>query len=87
MPLTFDYPLDTLKTYKGCNPRPSDFDPFWDKGLKEMHATEPNTELVPAQFQVPGVECFDLYFTGVGGARVHAKLCVPWKPPFPTLPS
>ncbi len=77
MPLTFDYPLEKLKTYLGCNPRPSDFDQFWEKSLEEMQATDPHTELVPAQFQVPGVECFHLYFTGVGGARVHAKLLRP----------
>ena len=36
MPLLFDYPLEQLKTYKGTNPRPADFDAFWDKGLAEM---------------------------------------------------
>jgi cephalosporin-C deacetylase len=77
MPLTFDFPLEILKTYQGCNPRPSDFDEFWDKSLAEMHTNEPNTELIPAQFQVSGAECFHLYFTGVGGARVHAKLLRP----------
>lgn len=30
-------------------------------------------ELKSSAFQVPGVECFDLWFTGVGGARLHAK--------------
>jgi cephalosporin-C deacetylase len=77
MPLTFDFPLEQLKTYLGCNPRPADFDEFWDKGLAEMGSTNPQTELVPAEFQVPGAECFHLYFTGVGGARVHAKLLRP----------
>ena len=83
MPLTFDLPLEELKTYKGCNPCPSDFDKFWDISLAEMYSTEPRTELIPAQFQVPGVECFHLYFTGVGGARVHAKLLRPKQSPAP----
>jgi cephalosporin-C deacetylase len=77
MPLTFDFPLEELKTYQGRNPRPSDFDNFWDKSLAEMRSIVPQTELVPAKFQVSGVECFHLYFTGVGGARVHAKLLRP----------
>lgn len=77
MPLTFDFPLEQLKTYQGINPRPSDFDEFWDKSLAEMHAIAAEVELVPAKFQVPGAECFHLYFTGVGGARVHAKLLRP----------
>jgi cephalosporin-C deacetylase len=77
MPLTFDFPLEKLKTYQGCNPRPSDFDEFWDKSLAEMHSIDPNTELIPAQFQASSAELFHLYFTGIGGARLHAKLLRP----------
>jgi cephalosporin-C deacetylase len=77
MPLTFDYPFEQLKTYQGINPRPADFDEFWDKSLAEMRSVAPEMELVPARFQAPGAECFHLYFTGVGGARVHAKLLRP----------
>lgn len=77
MPLTFDFPLEKLKTYQGINPRPADFDEFWDKGLAEMRSVAAEVELVPAKFQTPGAECFHLYFTGVGGARVHAKLLRP----------
>jgi cephalosporin-C deacetylase len=77
MPLTFDFPLDKLQTYQGINPRPADFDAYWDSALAEMHALDPQVELVPAEFQAPGAECFHLYFTGVGGARVHAKLLQP----------
>jgi cephalosporin-C deacetylase len=77
MPLTFDFPLEQLKTYQGINPRPADFDEFWDKSLAEMRSIAPEVELVPAKFQVPGAECLHLYFTGVGGARVHAKLLRP----------
>ncbi|MFH0940008.1 MAG: alpha/beta fold hydrolase [Planctomycetota bacterium] len=77
MPLMFDMPMKKLKTYKGTNPRPKDFDRFWDKGIREMHALDPKVTLVPASFTVPYAECFDLYFYGVGGARVHAMLLRP----------
>ena len=77
MPLTFDLPLEQLKTYQGINPRPVDFDHFWDKSLAEMNAIDPQLELIPADFQVPGVACFHLYFTGMNGARIHAKLLRP----------
>jgi cephalosporin-C deacetylase len=77
MPLLFDMPLERLKTYEGRNPKPADFDAFWDAGLREMRAIDPKVELVPASFQTPFAECFDLFFTGVGGARVHAKLLRP----------
>ncbi len=82
MPLTFDFPLDRLQTYRGINPRPADFDSYWDTALAEMRALDPQVELVPAQFQAPNAECF-LYFTGVGGARIHAKLLRPKNAPAP----
>jgi len=77
MPLCFDFPFEQLKIYQGINPRPADFDAYWDKGLMEMNALDPKVELVPAEFQTPFAECFHLYFTGVGGARIHAKFLRP----------
>lgn len=74
MPLTFDYPLEQLKTYTGINPRPKDFDLYWQTALEEMNALDPKLELVPAAFNAEGCDCFEMYFTGVGGARIHAKL-------------
>jgi cephalosporin-C deacetylase len=83
MPLTFDFPLEQLRTYQGINPRPADFDAFWDRGLAEMHALDPQVAIEPAEFQVPFAECLHLYFNGVGGARVHAKLVRPKDAPQP----
>jgi cephalosporin-C deacetylase len=80
MPLTFDFPLEKLKTYQGINPRPADFDAYWDRALAEMHALDPRVELVKADFQAPFCECFHMYFAGVGGARVYAKLLRPRGP-------
>jgi len=77
MPLTFDLPFEQLKEYQGINPRPSDFDSFWDESLAEMRSVDPQVELIPAEFQAPNVECFHLFFTGVGGARIHAKFLRP----------
>jgi len=83
MPLTFDLSLEQLKTYEGTNPRPADFDAYWDRATAEMHAVDPDVELRPAAFSVPFAECFDMYFTGVGGARVYAKLLRPRGPAGP----
>ncbi len=83
MPLFFDLPLEQLKTYQGINPRPANFDSFWDQSLAEMRAINAEVELIPAEFQAPNVECFHLYFTGVGGARIHAKLLRPAHIPSP----
>ncbi|MCE5218476.1 acetylxylan esterase [bacterium] len=76
MPL-IDMPLEQLRSYQGRNPRPDDFDEYWEEALREMHAVDPQVALEPAEFQVPGAECFDLWFTGVRGARIHAKYLRP----------
>ncbi len=76
MPL-IDMPLDELKKYNGSSPCPPDMDEYWDRAIAEMKATDPGVELIPSRFQVPFAECFDLYFTGVRGARIHAKYIRP----------
>jgi len=83
MPLTFDLPIEQLRTYQGKNPRPSDFDSFWDTSLAEMRSIDPKIELIAAEFQTPNVQCLHLFFTGVGDARVHAKLLRPANAPSP----
>lgn len=76
MPLV-DKPLVELQKYNGRNPRPADFDQFWDAALAEMKAVDAKVQLVAADFQTPQAECFDLWFTGVRGARLHAKYLRP----------
>ncbi|NLX58149.1 MAG: acetylxylan esterase [Phycisphaerae bacterium] len=72
-----DMPLDKLRVYQGTNPRPSDFDAFWDRSLAEVSQLDPKVELRDAEFQMPVAECKHLFWTGMGGARVHAKLLRP----------
>jgi cephalosporin-C deacetylase len=76
MPI-LDMPLAELRTYSGLNPRPDDFDEFWDSGLDEMRELSTAHEMEPSEFQVPYARCDHLYFRGVGGAKVHAKLLRP----------
>jgi len=81
MPLTFDLPFEKLKTYKGINPKPANFDAYWKKALTEMRAIAPQVEIIPDKdFQTPFAACSHLWFTGVGGARIHAKLLQPKNP-------
>jgi len=77
MPLMFDMPLEQLKTYQGRNPKPADFDPFWEKSVFEVKQIDPELELAPSDFKTPFAECSDIYFTSVGDARIHAKLLRP----------
>ena len=76
MPLV-DMPLEELKKYRGTNPCPSDINQYWDMALEEMNSINPNIELIPTKLKYNTVECFDLYFTGVKGARIHAKFARP----------
>jgi len=82
MPL-IDMPLAKLKHYRGRNPKPSDFKQYWDRALKEMRAVDPQIKLVKSEFQTSFAECFDLYFTGVRKARIHAKYVRPRNCPGP----
>ncbi|MFZ4615933.1 MAG: acetylxylan esterase [Rectinemataceae bacterium] len=76
MPIV-DLPLEELKTYVGRNPCPADFDAYWEEALGEMRSVDPQVEIRPAAFECDFAECFDLFFTGVRGARVHAKYLRP----------
>jgi cephalosporin-C deacetylase len=72
-----DMPLEELKEYQGVNPRPADFDEFWNNSLKELAKVDPEVKILPAEFKVPYAECFHLYFSGLDGARVHCKYLRP----------
>lgn len=77
MPI-LDKPLPELRTYTGRNPRPDDFDAYWAKALSALDATDPAPERVPSTaLKTTAAECYDLWFTGVGGARVYAKYMQP----------
>jgi cephalosporin-C deacetylase len=77
MPI-IDMPLEQLTEYQGVNPRPTDFDAFWDNAVAEMKSVDPDVQLIPSdEFTVPCAESYDLFFTGVKGARIHAKYLRP----------
>ena len=78
MPIV-DMPLEELRVYKGCNPRPRDFDEFWDKSVAEMEEQMNKLDLVieKSDFEAPNVECYDMYFNGTRNGRVYSKLLKP----------
>jgi cephalosporin-C deacetylase len=82
----FEMPLEELRTYNGRNPRPADFDAFWKRALEELAATEPEVELHPHASPARFARYYDLWFRGVGGARIHAQYLEPRDPgPHPAL--
>ncbi len=73
----FDLPLEELWEYEGSSPCPEDFDEFWDKSLKELRKMDYQVELKESRFQTSYAKCYELYFTGVGDARIHARYLKP----------
>ncbi len=76
MPIV-DMPLEKLKEYQGKNPRPTDFDEFWDRSLEELKSIDPSPVFKPAAFKSKSAEAFDLTFTSAKGAKIHAKFIKP----------
>ncbi len=79
MPLV-DMPLESLRTYTGRNPRPTDFDAYWDEGLAEVRSLDPKIERITVPSPCNFADLYHLTFEGVGSARVYAKLLVPKRP-------
>ena len=73
----FDLSLPELHRYSGSNPRPHDFDQYWESAVASLDQVEPNVRLDSVEHPSPIAECFDLTFTGVGGARLYAKYLRP----------
>lgn len=86
MPI-LDMPLVELEKYQGINPCPEDFDDYWERALEEMKQVDSRVELIQAEFEAPFADCYHMYFTGVKGARIYAKLLKPKeiKKPAPAL--
>ncbi len=78
MPM-LDMPVEQLESYMGTNPKPADFDEYWEKALKELADTPADVEYIPANIKVPGFLCYEMYFTGTRGARIHCRFVRPEK--------
>ncbi len=76
MPLV-DMPLEKLQEYRGRNPRPDDFDAFWEASLAEMNAIDPQVDLRPYPYASKIADCFELRFRSTKGATIYAKLVRP----------
>ena len=76
MPIV-DMPLEKLKVYEGRNPRPDDFDEYWDKAKAELDAIDPNPEFKPYKLTSAVAEAYELTLTSTKGAKIYAKFLKP----------
>jgi cephalosporin-C deacetylase len=81
--MLIDLPLAELYKWQGRNPCPADHGAYWERALAELRGLDPGPELVPAEFTCSFADCFDLYYTGVRGARIHARYVRPRNAPGP----
>ncbi len=69
---------DLYGSYVGAMPCPDDFDAFWRDRMDEADDVELAYTLEPASIANSATcEFFDLWFTGMCGARLHAKYLRP----------
>lgn len=68
--------LDSMKTYKGRQDIPQDFDEFWNNNIDKLPST-PKFKLIPKDFNLPNVNCFELKFEGTNNGSIYAKCVFP----------
>lgn len=73
-----DTTLERFRSYRGIDACPEDFDAFWDARVREADAV-PVSYRVERAAMPSGSACdlFDLWFTGMRGAELHAKYLRP----------
>lgn len=86
MPL-IDLPLEQLQTYSGRNPRPSDFDRFWDDALDQLHEIPPEPAIELIKNPTESIITEAVFFRGIHGAEIYAKRARPRNAggPLPTI--
>lgn len=69
--------LNCYGDYRGLGHRPKDFDAFWKEGLEEVERSGTEFELEKEDLPSKVADFYHLWFTGVGGDKVHCQLVVP----------
>jgi cephalosporin-C deacetylase len=82
----FDLPVAELSDYRPDVFEPADFDAFWRDTLASS-AGDLDAVFTPFDALLPGVEIYDVRFTGHGGTRVAGWFLTPPAPsgPLPTI--
>lgn len=68
--------LEEIKTYRGRDEVPEDFDAFWDGEVKNV-STPPSYHLEERDFHIPQVKCYELTFEGSKEGKVYARIVLP----------
>lgn len=70
--------IEALSDYSGSTPMPEDFDQFWKERISEADAVPLDYTITPSEIPpFPSCTYSDLWFTGMGGAKLYAKYLKP----------
>lgn len=71
--------INEYREYKGSGRKPADYDAYWDKAIQELAEQSLDYELERVEIPSKTAEFFNLYFTGVKGARIRCQYIRPKK--------
>ena len=63
--------------YFGTGEKPADFDQYWSRALSELAENDHSYTVDKVEIPSRVAQAYDLWFKGVGGARVHCQLITP----------
>lgn len=69
--------ISEFEHYKGSGIKPSDFDTFWDNGLQQLDETPLEYEMNKVDIPSKIADFYELYFIGIGGAKVRCQYIRP----------
>src|SRR5205085_11029491 len=62
---------------QAAEPKPADFDAFWDEKLRQLNALPMRPVVTPGESGRPGVEWATVRLDNVGGSHVYGQLARP----------
>lgn len=68
--------IEEMKTYRGRDEVPQDFDAFWDGEIEKVSVL-PDYQLEERDFHIPNVKCYELTFKGTRDGLVYARVILP----------
>ena len=68
--------IEEMKTYKGRDEIPQDFDAFWDGEIEKVSVLS-DYQLEERDFHIPNVKCYELTFKGTRDGLVYARVVLP----------
>lgn len=69
--------INEYREYKGSGIKPADYEDFWERALKELDSQSLSYELEKVDIPSKIADFYNLYFTGVNGARIRCQYIRP----------